>query len=334
MVVRLKMSDIAAMAGVSISTVSRALQNNPLITASERERIQKLALERGYVVNHAARNLRLKTTKTLGLILPLGHETEQRMTDPFLQELTGYLAEEVLHRGYDLLISKNTSPRTDWLKDLVHSHRFDGMFVLGQSDQHEAINALATNYAHMVVWGEKLEGQNYCSVGVDNAYGGFLATDHCLAKGRRKLLYLGPDTVPEVVARRRGFEKAHRDRGFTFHSDQFVPTRFTFDHSITVTETLLNEGREFDGLICASDVIAHGALDTLIKAGRKVPQDVCVTGYDDVLLAQMINPALTTIRQNIALGAKMMVELLFQRLAGEKTSSGLIPATLVIRASS
>jgi len=83
MVVRLKMSDIAAMAGVSISTVSRALQDNPLITAIERERIQKLALEHGYVVNHAARNLRLKTTKTLGLILPLGHETEQRMTDPF-----------------------------------------------------------------------------------------------------------------------------------------------------------------------------------------------------------------------------------------------------------
>jgi len=231
-------------------------------------------------------------------------------------------------------VSKNTSPRTDWLKDLVHSHRFDGMFVLGQSDQHDAINSLALSYPHMVVWGEKLEGQNYCSVGVDNAFGGYLATDHCLSKGRRNLLYLGPDTVPEVVARRRGFEKAHFDRGLTLSADQFVPTRFTYEHAINVTEGLISQGRSFDGLICASDVIAHGAIDTLIKAGLKIPHDVAVTGYDDVLLAQMINPSITTIRQNIAMGANMMVDLLFQRLAGEKTSSGLIPATLVIRSSS
>lgn len=160
---RLKMADIARMAGVSVSTVSRALAGSPLIPQTLRNRINALADEQGYVVNHAARNLRLKTTRTIGMVLPDADDDDLR--DAQTLALVGALTEAVFRRGYELLLLKMERDRAGSLKDMVQSQRFDGLLIIADLDatQHAALNTLSANYLPLVVLGQKPD-QTYCGV--------------------------------------------------------------------------------------------------------------------------------------------------------------------------
>ncbi len=329
---RLKMSDIARMAGVSVSTVSRALAGSPLIPKPLREKIETIAAGEGYAVNHSARTLRLQTTRTIGLVLPMGHQTGQRMTDPFMLEMIGHVTEEVIKRGYDLLLSKLPAPREGWLSALVQSHRFDGMLMIGQSDQHQALDEVGGRYLPMVVWGERLPGQAYCSVGVDNAFGGRTATEHLLSLGRSAIRFLGPIDVPEVDSRYRGYLTA---MGPTASAALTAPLACSFTHksAYEATHALIQSGAKFDALFCASDVIAGGARMALLESRLRIPDDVALVGFDDVPMAQTMSPPLTTIRQDLGVAANLMVELLFRRIGGETTPSSVIPARLMVRES-
>ncbi len=326
---RVRMADIARLAGVSVSSVSRALAGSPLIPEALRDRIHTLARDQGYVVNQAARALRLQTTRTIGLILPLGHEVGQPVSDPFMLELVGALADEVIARGYDLLLSKVTAMRDGWLRDLTRSQRFDGLFVLGQSDQHAALDEAARDYANMVVWGAFIRGQRYCSVGVNNVAAGRRAAEHLLKGGCRDILFLGPSGVPEADARYEGYAEALA--GSEFHAGEAIrcETRFLAGNAHEVVADLIARRHRFDGLFCASDVIAQGALAALGEAGKRVPEDIAVCGFDDVAMATGIG--LTTIRQDLRAGARHMADLLFRRMAGETAPPVRMNGDLVIR---
>lgn len=331
--VRLKMADIARMAGVSVSSVSRALAGSSLIPEAQRDKINAIAREHGYVVNLAARNLRLQTTQTIGLVLPMGHEESQAISDPFLLELIGGVADEVVRRGYDLLLSKVTVTREGWLRELTGSHRFDGLLILGQSNQHAVINDLAGHYPNMVVWGEKLPGQAYCTVGVDNCLGGYLLTRHMIAGGCRDILFLGPAGTPESDARFQGYERALASAPFRMGEAIECETHFLHGSGYEVVRDLIRQKHVFDGLFCASDTIAQGAIAALVEAGRRVPDDVSVCGFDDIQVARSLSPALTTVHQDRVAGAKHMVDLLFRRMAGEATEPVMMTPDLVVRAS-
>ena len=330
---RLKMSDISKLAGVSVSTVSRALAGSSLVPEALREKIEAIAQENGYAVNHAARNLRLQTTRTIGLVMPMGHETGQQITDPFLLEMIGHVSEEVIARGFDVLLTKVSKPTDGWLNGLIQSHRFDGLIMLGQSDQHAAIDDSARRYLPMVVWGEKLARQTYCSVGVDNVFGGRLATEHLLGLGRRHVRFMGPTHVPEVDSRYHGYREAMEDAGLGGAEAAAIDVRFTFASALETMRDLIRAKVKFDALFAASDVIAHGAMTALAEDGLTIPGDVAVCGFDDVTMARSLNPPLTTIRQDLVMASRVMADLLFQRMEGELTSSAVIPASLVVRAS-
>lgn len=330
---RLKMADVARLAGVSVSTVSRALADSPLIPLELRERIHVIARETGYVVNQAARNLRMQTTRTIGLILPLGHQVEQQLTDPFLLELIGALADQVVQRGYDLLLSKVVDTPEGWLFDLTRSHRFDGLLILGQSDQHEAMQAIGDDYPGLVVWGEVMPGQSYCTVGVDNVVGGVLATRHMIAGGCRNIGFVGPSNIPEAIGRYDGYIQGLASTTSVVGEAFRVECQFNYDSAHAAVRALMADKRPFDGLFCASDVIAQGAMVALGEAGLSVPGDVAICGFDDVGMAKSLSPALTTVRQDKQAGARQMVDMLFRRLGGETTSSFRMPAELVVRAS-
>ena len=330
---RLKMADIAKLAGVSVSTVSRALAGSPLIPQAQREKIEAIARGQGYVVNAAARNLRTRTTQTIGIVLPMGHETGQAMTDPFLLEMIGHLSEEVIHRGYDILLTKISAPKEGWLNALIQSHRFDGMLMIGQSDQHAAIEGASKTYAPVVVWGERLPGQQYTSVGLDNVLGGRLAAEHLLALGRRQIRFLGPVGVPEVDSRYRGYLQAMAEGAEAAGDVAQIDCRFTQASAYQTVLGLIDGGAHFDALFCASDVIASGARDALAERGRSIPDDVALCGFDDVAMARGMSPPLTTVRQDLAEAGRVMVDTLFRKLKGENPPSVFIPARLIVRES-
>lgn len=329
----IKMADIARLAGVSVSTVSRALAGSPLVPAAKRDEILALAQAQGYVVNEQARNLRLKKTRTIGIVIPLGHESGQLISDPFFIELFGRLADEITARDYTVLLSKVARPEPGWQDRLIQSQRADGLLVIGQSDQHEALNNAARTRFPLVVWGARAPGQLYCTVGSDNLAGGRLATEHLLRQGRRRIAFLGVGDLPEVALRRQGYLQALTAAGIAEDPQLMAAAHFTVDTAYETVRGLIDSGVGFDAVFAVSDVIAVAAMKALQAAGLRVPEDVAVVGFDDVAIAAYANPPLTTVRQDLGRGARLMVDLLFRRMEGEEAPPATMAPELVVRKS-
>jgi DNA-binding LacI/PurR family transcriptional regulator len=146
-------ADLARIAGVSTGTVSRALSGSSLVRSDTRDRLVKLAQEHGFTPNATARNLRTQRTGAIAVVVPLGHETSQHLSDPFFMALIGHLADALSERGYDLLLSRVIPQRPNWLQYIVDAGRADGLIVIGQSDQADIVDDVAARYLPMVVWG-------------------------------------------------------------------------------------------------------------------------------------------------------------------------------------
>lgn len=327
------MNQLAKLAGVSVSTVSRALAGNPAINDRTREKVVALAREHGFQPNMVARNLRLRRTETIGVVLPLGHQADQHLTDPFFLTMIGHLADELAQRGYDMLLKKIVPHNDHWLRQLAESGRVDGIIVIGQSDQEAELALVAHSYKPMVVWGASLPGQAYVTVGSDNLAGGALATRHLIARGRRRLIFLGVNRAPELAQREAGFRLACDEAGLgaSAHSLQ---VGLVAEHAYRELLDILDREAGIDGIVAASDVIAIAAIRALATRDRNVPRDVAVVGYDDVPLAEHVVPTLTTIRQDLALGARTMIDKLVGLIVGEPQVSTVMEPELVIRQSS
>ncbi len=329
-----KMADIARLAGVHTSTVSRALSGSPLVAGKKREQILKLARERGYVINSSASNLRRRRTQTISVTIPLGHEAGQTLTDPFFMEMLGHLADEITQRGYGMFLQKILPPMDDWLPRLIASQRSDGIIIVGQSTEHAAIESAAASYLPMVVWGGHLANQSYCSVGTDNMGGGRVLVEHLIRTGRRRIVFLGDPSIPEIKLRHEGYlhALAHAPSGTA--RARLVPAHLAAEAAYEAMRAYIRRGEEFDAVFGATDIIALSAIRAITAAGLTVPRDVAVAGFDDIAMAAHFNPTLTTMRQDIARGARMLVDLLFRRLNGEETPSATMPAELIVRESS
>src|SRR5260370_15537432 len=179
---KVQMEDIAQLAGVSRSTVSRALSHSSVVNAETRERIERLARSLKYSINVGARNLRLQQNRTVAVVLPFDVKTQQNVSDPFFVSLMGSLADALTARGYDMLVSRIDAERLDLAGDLAASGRAIGVILVGQWHHHDQINELAARRSPMVVRGAQLQQQMYCTVGGDNSAGGGVATEHCAAQ--------------------------------------------------------------------------------------------------------------------------------------------------------
>ena len=331
---RLKMADIARMAGVSISTVSRALAGNPLIPKTLRDQIVEIAQTHGYVVNQSARSLRLRKTDTIGVIIPLAEENGQLIADPFLLEMVGRLADEITLRKYSVLLNKVVVTEPAWLERIIQSHRADGLVVIGRNAQHAALNSVAETYRPMVVWAAPQPEQRYCAVGGDNAEGGRLAVAHLAATGRRRIVFLGATDTPEAVQRFAGYRKGLEEAGLALDPALVVSAPHAAEAAHAAMAAFLTRGVVFDAVFARSDLIALAAVRALVEAGRSVPGDVAVVGFDDSVLARHGLLPLTSVRKDLEVGARTMIDLLFRRMAGEDAPGARAPVQLVVRDSS
>lgn len=332
--VDLKMIELAAIAGVSGSTISRALADSPLIAEATRRRIQALAAEHGYSVNPVARSLRSARTGVIGVVIPLVHDAEQHLFDPFFATMLGHLADELTSRGHELLLTKVAQHRRGWVDRLIRQRRADAVIVLGQSLEHAEIDAAARSGSPVVAWGAPIEDAHYATVGSDNRRGGELAAEHLLATGRHRLAFLGDQRLPEVADRFRGFEAAHRARGLAFDPALVLDAHFAPEDAERAGRKLVERADALDGVVAASDVIALAVMSGLAQAGIAVPERVGVVGFDDVGLAAYARPPLTTVRQNFARGAALLAERALGVVAGIAPTSVAMPVELVVRASS
>lgn len=323
-------TDLARLAGVSPGTVSRALAGKSLVNTKTREKIEGLAREHGFRPNQMASGLRRQKTGVIGVVIPLGHDTRQQISDTFFMTLLGYLADELTREGYDLMLRRVVPEEdADWLDRFIGSGMIDGVIVIGQSDQLDRIEEVADGYGPMVVWGNHTEGQRHCVVGTDNRLGGRIAAERLIAAGALRLAFLGDTTAIEFAARFAGAQDVTDRMGVSIIA---LPTHLSPDRaSEEIARHLAVTHGRIDGIFAATDTLAALCLTELRNRGVAVPSDMKVIGFDDLPVARQTVPALTTVRQDIAAGARGLVDLLLRRLAGEKTESLILPPQLVMR---
>ena len=325
------MADIARLAGVAVSTVSRALAGSPLVNQETRDRVTELARSLNYSVNVRAQSLRLKQNNTVSVILPYDASTAQHFSDPFFLTLIGSLGDAITERGFEMLLSRIDAEHLDLAAQPYLSGRAMGVVLVGQWHHHDQLDELAVRRVPLVVWGALLPQQLYCTVGSDNVQGGRIATEHLFAQGARRIGFLGDTTLPEVAQRHAGYVSTHEARGVPVDGNLTRPVPFG-DRSIDAdVKSLLRHQPRLDGIFAGSDLLAIAAIGELHRHGKRVPDDVAVVGYDDIALARYCQPPLTTVRQPIEAAGKALLDMLMAQLAGERPLSVQLQTELVQR---
>lgn len=330
--------DIALLAGVSQSTVSRALSGSRSIGAETRRRIEAIAESLDYRVDLRARHLRTQTTGALTLLMFAGTRAEPAELNPFFLAMLGGITQAANRRGFDLIVSLQQLS-ADWHADYLGSRKSDGLILLGYGDFRrfeQTLRQLVAQQTRFVRWGSVQAGQAGLSVGCDNAAGAAEATRHLIACGRRRIAFIGDrsSSSPEFRERHRGYRTALGEAGLRPDPQLQVDARVLGLHAGAVAlDQLLGRGVPFDAIVAASDQIAIAAINGLHRAGLRVPDDVAVVGFDDIPLSALTSPALTTVRQDPALAGEHLVEVLTAAIAGRPAESVLLAPQLVVRES-
>ncbi|MEX2504899.1 MAG: LacI family DNA-binding transcriptional regulator [Egicoccus sp.] len=337
------LEQVAALAGVSRSTVSRVVTGSPRVSDAARRAVEAAVAELGYVPNRAARSLATRRTGTIALVVA---EPETRVFDePFFAGIVRGVGAAVGRTDLQLaLLMTGSDPDGD--PDGAHGRarvggylaggHVDGALLLSLHADDPLPRRLVDAGLPLVIGGRPDGADLAVSwVDADNRGGARLATEHLLAQGRRRIgIVTGP---PDMVAGRdrlAGFREAMAAADRPTPPEREAVGDFTRDGGERAMARLLAQAPDVDGVVVASDLAALGALQVLAGAGRTVPDDVAVVGFDDSLVAASAQPPLTTVRQPVeAMGARM-VELLCAQLQGEHMlRHEVLPTELVVRAS-
>ncbi len=329
--------DIAHAAGVSQATVSRALRDSPLVNPETRERIKQIAATLNYRVDRSAARLRSQQSRTLALLLFEDPTTDDSQINPFFLSMLGHITRAAAREDYDVLVSFQQLS-SDWYQEYQVSNRADGIILLGYGDYlsyGEKIERLADAGANFMIWGPVLREHPGHSVACDNENGTYVATRHLLSLDRTRIAFLGgtSEHSPEFHARYLGYCRALQEAGIGTRAELQADTDSRETSGQQAMWKLLDSGQEFDGVIAASDLIAIGAMKALRDAGRSVPGDVSVVGFDDIPFASYTNPPLTTIRQDTIRAGELLVEGLIRQINDQQTRSAVLPHELVVRES-
>ncbi len=322
------MEDLAAIAGVSAITVSRALRNSPLVTEKTRAKIREVAEQHGYRLNISARNLRLRRSYSVAVVVEMTPAKNRPMSDPYPLDLLGGITQELTTAGYSVLLTSKQ------LIDTAPVQSADGMILLGQGPHGEAVQALQRTGLPLVVWGAP-DALHPCTlVGSDNRAGGASVAQHFIAQGRRNLVFLGDIDHAEIHERYAGFTEALGELGKSVRL--LTPQAFTFEAGYDCIAALIREqgaesGAGIDGIFAASDLLAMGAIRALDGRNISVPQEVSVVGYDDTPAAATFVPPLTTVHQYLRDGGVLLAKKILGLIEGVPVESETLGTTLVVR---
>jgi DNA-binding LacI/PurR family transcriptional regulator len=328
------LDDIARLANVSKSTVSRALNNSPLVNQETKERIQALAQEHNLRISASARNLRLQQSHTIAFVAPAYYPDFLSAEDLFGLEILGGIGRGLRTLDYDLLIIHADPRDTQWARAYLNSGRVDGFIIMASNRKQEHLQTLVEMGAPFIAWGVPIPTFNYCSVSGDNIAGGTLATQHLLDIGRQRIAFLGgPKGELTVQYRFQGYRDALQIVGRGVDRNLLAYGDYTHASGIDAMQCLLDQSPDLDAVFVNSDLMAIGAISAIQESGKRVPEDIAVVGYDDLSIAIYNNLPLTTIRQNFPLVGKLLAQNLIQYIQSGVVTNVTTPVELVIRQS-
>ncbi len=328
--------EIAAVAGVSKSTVSRVLNDTPGVSPKARELVRSAIAQTGYVPNRAARSLVTRATGSIGLVVSEAHG--RIFSDPFFASMVRGATQVVRPLGIHLvlMLAEDQRARDQLLDYLRHGH-VDGVLFVSTHAADPLPRTLVAERLPAVLSARPVGRLPISYVDVDSVAGAGLAVDHLLDRGRRRIATIaGPQDMPAGQDRLRGYTEALRAAGLPVEEDLIAYGDFDRGSGARAMEQLLSRGAAFDGLFVASDLMALDALAVLREHSLRVPEDVAVVGFDDSVAATQARPALTTVRQPVEEMAKALTLTLLDRIGDPDApiTSRVFPPKLVVRASS
>ena len=326
--------DVARRAGVSIATVSRAVNRITTVDPALAERVWKAINEVGYLPNTQARALVSGRSRMLGLIV-------SEITNPFFPELVQEFENLAVAQGYEVLIgSTNYSPeRTESLIRRMLQRNVDGVAVMTFGIEEELVQKLVERGFPLVFVDAGPDMPNIRVLKVNYGEGIRQAVQHLAALGHRSIAFIsGPLRLRSAVARRDAFLKSMAELGLTVPAHHIVEGYHTMEGGIGATEKLIALAEVPTAILCSNDMSAIGALHALYRTTHNVPQEVSVVGFDDIHLAQFMLPPLTTVQMSCKELAAASVEALRAGIETDHPKATQtewhIPTPLVVRQSS
>ncbi|GAU75854.1 ribose operon repressor [Fusibacter sp. 3D3] len=328
---KVTIKDIARMADVSIATVSKVInKKDAKISQETRDRIFKIIKETGYVPNRVASSMITKETKSIGLVIP-------NIANPFFPEVARGAEDKASEEGYSLILCNTDDDvaKEDAYIAMLQEKMVDGIIFTASSRRLKISESLKHINIPIISLDREIEGlKAQGKITVDNISGAYEAVKYMLDKGYTKVIHLsGPATSMPTKLRIEGYKKALEEFGYKDADVLIFEGDYTSESGYESMEKVINQGIPFDGVFCGNDLIAIGALKALKKNGKIVPYEVGVVGFDDIYLASMIEPELTTVSQPKYLMGYKTAELLIKMLNHSKieTHEEVLKTELIIR---
>ncbi len=329
-----RLVDIAERIGVSVMTVSKALRDQPDVAANTRARIKAAAKEMGYVPDSSAQSLRTRATKLFGLVIP-------STTNPIFARIVFALEERAQELGYDLLLchTHNKPEREEHSIRRLLSRRVDGIFISPVYRMENEVRIYrelqASKTPTVLLSSPAAFCSQFVSVQTDELAASFAAAQHLLELGHKRIAYFtGP--LPAIWAQERyeGFRRAHREVGLDVDDSLVFHAGSTIEDGNKAALQFANEKCDATAIQACNDMVAIGAANTLLQQGLRIPQDLSLVGFGNILVAEHFRIPLTTVRQPKFRLGSAAVDMMLQLLRNERPESRRLPAELVIRDSS
>jgi DNA-binding LacI/PurR family transcriptional regulator len=324
--------DVAHAAGVSPATVSNALTGKRPVSAAADAKVRAAVVELGYRGNALARGLRTQRTQTVALVIP-------DINNPFYPVVARGVQDAVSDAGYQVVVcSTDGDPARErsYIEDMV-ARSVDGIILGILHDQEATLRGLADASVSVVMLGPSINPPVGDRVTADNRIITAEATRHLLRGGRRQIAFVGGEhRAGPADDRQTGYEDALFGAGIAIDRRLIVTNGYTRSSGVAAIRDLIAAGIEFDSVMAVNDLAAIGVLDALRAAGRTVPDDVAVIGFDDIDAAALVHPSLTTVDNRAYEKGALCGRLIMQRLSGELTGPFreiVVPGSLVLRES-
>ncbi|GGA66898.1 LacI family transcriptional regulator [Neiella marina] len=320
--------DVARLAGVSPSTVTRFLNRTTYVSEEKSERIEDAVKKTGYKPSFQMQQDLSRRSMTIGLLL-------QHPDSPYTSTIVNDMEKTLISKGYSLVMSSGHWQNNigNHAVDYLTKSNVDGIIIITGNLDNQKILATAKQLPVVTV-GYDIEGDNICSLNLDNVMGGYIATLHLLQQGHTNIAHIGGiSSQPDAIARFDGYKRALGEASIPINSKLVKSGDFGMESGYSATKDLIESRVYFSAIFAANDLTAYGAIKALHDNGLKVPEDVSVLGFDDLPTSKYFTPALTTLRQPIEEIGTMCANSILSMVLKGQYEARVPPIDLIIRQS-
>ncbi len=317
------------MAGVSTSTVSHVINKTRFVSEDTRERVRQAMRDLNYTPNSIAQSLRRQRTNTIGVLLPT-------TANPYFGGILAAIEAASFEHGHNLVIgnANNDPTREHAYLEVLISRQIAGMLLISTGDVLHSIERLRDHNVPVVVVDRPTQNATVDEVWTDNRQGGYLATRHLLGHGHRQIACItGPDYLVNSRQRHQGYVDALTEANILILPQLVCAGQFDHESGYTATRTLLAENPGITAIFACNDLMAIGAIRAIHDAGRSVPEDISVIGFDNISMSAYTTPQLSTIDQPIHHVGAVAIRRLLDRVEhpASPAEQVVLPVTLVER---